>query len=167
MDMIFKFRAGSRIKGDPQAVGTRLVELREKGQLSASSVVEEARPNQSLLHSYFEWNNSKAAEQYRLTQARQLIAAVVVVEAGDEEDLLPVRAFVKLAGEESYEKIDVVLSSPDMRKRALKEVQRSIASLKEKLRGFNEFAELVLGLEEVEGLARKQLGQESQVAGSN
>lgn len=41
--------------------------------LQASTVVEEATPEDSVLHPLFEWNDSKAAHQHRLSQARKLI----------------------------------------------------------------------------------------------
>ena len=47
------------------------------GVLHASDVVRAARDKRSLLHSRFEWDNNKAAEEHRLWQARQLIAVTV------------------------------------------------------------------------------------------
>jgi len=47
------------------------------GILMPEKVVEAARPASSILHSKFEWNNSKAAQAFRLWQARQLIRVCV------------------------------------------------------------------------------------------
>jgi hypothetical protein len=46
------------------------------GKLSPIAVIEAAREPDSPLHGYFEWDDSKAAEQYRLDQARCLIRSV-------------------------------------------------------------------------------------------
>jgi hypothetical protein len=48
------------------------------GILRPKDVVEEARPRSSPLHSYFTWDNGKAAEQWRLEEARRLIVSVRV-----------------------------------------------------------------------------------------
>jgi hypothetical protein len=47
------------------------------GKLRPIDVVAAARPKSSPLHSKFQWDDTKAAESYRLWQARQLIKVVV------------------------------------------------------------------------------------------
>lgn len=49
------------------------------GGIYAERVVDDARPEDAPLHPAFEWNDGKAAEEYRLYQARTLIRAVHVV----------------------------------------------------------------------------------------
>lgn len=60
---------------------TRLEEIKNRrgGVLEAGHVVEDARPAESLLHRYFEWDDGAAAEAYRIDQARRLIRSVRVV----------------------------------------------------------------------------------------
>lgn len=53
------------------------------GMLHATKVVSWARSHpRSALHSQFEWNNSKAAAEYRLWQARRLIQMNVIMADG-------------------------------------------------------------------------------------
>ena len=76
---VYTYRAGVRFqKGaspPAQSVGERLEMLREQNaeQLTPEIVVADARSPGSPLHSFFEWNDFEAAEQYRLHQARNLI----------------------------------------------------------------------------------------------
>lgn len=49
-----------------------------RGRLTAEQVVEAARPDGSALHGCFEWDDSKAAESYRIEQARELIRRVKI-----------------------------------------------------------------------------------------
>lgn len=49
---------------------------RKSGRLTPELVVRDAEDARSPLHSQFEWDDSKAAEQYRLEQARDLIRSV-------------------------------------------------------------------------------------------
>lgn len=66
------------------------------GILQPCAVVEAARPADSILHERFEWDDTEAAEQYRLWQARQLIRCSVVIEPRTETT---VRAFVSLTAD--------------------------------------------------------------------
>ena len=77
----YKFRNRWRTTGlTAQAVGEFLETLRKThgGDLSPADVVEAARDKKSPVHSYFEWDDSIAAEKWRIEQARQLIIAVEV-----------------------------------------------------------------------------------------
>ena len=46
------------------------------GVLTCEAVVDAARAKSSPLHSYFTWDDSRAAERYRLIEAGKLIATV-------------------------------------------------------------------------------------------
>lgn len=50
-----------------------------RGRLTPGQVVEAARPEDSILHGYFEWEDSIAAESWRRVQARELIKRVKIV----------------------------------------------------------------------------------------
>jgi len=47
-----------------------------RGRLTPEQVVEAARPAESALHACFTWNNSEAAERWRIEEARELIRSV-------------------------------------------------------------------------------------------
>jgi hypothetical protein len=53
-------------------------EIAKRGELTAESVLEEAKNVSSPLHALFEWDNTKAAEQWRLQQARVIVNYVKV-----------------------------------------------------------------------------------------
>jgi hypothetical protein len=52
------------------------IAARNRGRLTPQEVVDEARPPNSVLHSFFTWNTRKAAQERLLDQARTLIASV-------------------------------------------------------------------------------------------
>lgn len=107
------------------------IRLRD-GMLTPAAVVDEARPEDSVLHPDFEWDDAQAAEKYRRQQARQMIGAVCIVQ---EEPKAPVRAFVSvkaaktadLEAHRQYLPLPVVLEDPSLRGQmlsaALKEAQ--------------------------------------------
>lgn len=152
MEMVFKFREGSHLPGDPQKVGETLTSIEsEHGSLTPPIVVKEAEPDDSPLHRYFEWDDAKAADSFRLEQARYLVASVVVVRA-ERPDATPVRAFVSVKdeGERTYSPIQVVLSQPDLKAQAISDILINIASLRRKLESFEEFADLLAYIEAIE-----------------
>lgn len=85
--------------------------------IKPKDIVKLAEPENSLLHKYFEWDDSKAARAYRLEQARHLLISIVVhIENKD------VRAFhnIKLLSNDSkttergYWRHDVAKKSPSL-----------------------------------------------------
>lgn len=83
--MVYQFKPGSRLKGDAAAVATHLEKIANKnaGDLRPEAVVEAARTKRSPLHEFFEWDDSTAAHEYRLDQARHLIRSIEVVTVDD------------------------------------------------------------------------------------
>lgn len=135
---------GYRLKGVPASVaGAFLEELRKAkgGSLIPQDIVEAARPKASPIHRAFEWNDSEAAEQYRLEQARYLIQAIVVKIVG-YEDKKPVRAFVSLIqnDERSYTSTVHAMSDADLRKQVLDTALAEIESWRDRYRAYREFA---------------------------
>ena len=64
------------------------------GILHPADVVREARDPRNILHDAFEWDDTAAAEAYRIEQAKQLIRVQVIT---IEHRAEPVRAFVSLS----------------------------------------------------------------------
>lgn len=83
----YKESPGSRLGNKQAAIyGSRLNELVEKrGFITPKIVVEDAKNTHSPLHDYFDWNDTNAAENWRLTQARELIRFVSITVVSDEK----------------------------------------------------------------------------------
>lgn len=89
------------------------------GLLLPEQVVQAAKHPSSVLHRRFEWNNTKAAAQYRLWQARQLISVSVQVLPGSQE---PVHVFMSLRsdrGSGGYRTTVSILSDAEQRQQLL------------------------------------------------
>lgn len=65
---------------DAQTAGEALERVKghNSGDLTPEAVVEAAKDKRNPLHAVFEWDDSKAAHEYRLQQAGVLIRSVVV-----------------------------------------------------------------------------------------
>lgn len=82
---------------DPQKVGEALQQLSDRlgDQITSQAVVTEATAPTSPLHGWFEWDNDKAANSWRVKQASDLMNAVVVV----TDDQSPQPMFVSVVEE--------------------------------------------------------------------
>lgn len=76
------------------------------GMLDAKSVLLVATPKESPIHKYFCWDDSRAAQLYRLVQARNLINCLIVEIDGGEarEYTVPV---VVAGGSRKYVEVSV------------------------------------------------------------
>lgn len=128
---VYKWRAHAGVPIPAQAAGEELERIRTKnnGRLAQDDVVEEARDKKSPLHPAFEWNDKRAAQQYRLSQAGYVIRMLSVTYVEGENQTAPLRAFVNVSRDEdrSYTSIAHAMSDDELREqvlaRALKELQ--------------------------------------------
>lgn len=87
-------------KVDPDKACARFMKLRAAdGHLDPEAVVKDARRKRSPLHPLFEWDDSAAAHEYRIEQARAAIRAVVWVVEKDDGEEQSCRAFHHVAVE--------------------------------------------------------------------
>lgn len=79
-------------------VGSELQIIEAKhGAIKPEIVVEEATPKRSPLHKYFTWDNSEAAVQWRLEEARRIVRSVRIIHDDSPAAEQPIiRAFVSV-----------------------------------------------------------------------
>lgn len=83
-------REGTRFSdADAKVIQSVLIERFPSGEFSAKEILEVARSNRSPIHKYFNWDDTDAAEKYRLIQAQKMIQCLVV-----EIDDVEVRKYV-------------------------------------------------------------------------
>jgi len=120
------------------------------GLLLPSAVVDAARPASSPLHSKFEWDDTAAAEQYRLQQARQLIRITVNVIGGraDEEKL-----WVSLKPDRTngggYRGIVSVMSDTNLRNQLLEDALEDAENFQQKYRHLSELSEVFAAIKKL------------------
>ena len=91
----------------------RLLEIctRAGGALTPQAVLDDARDKKSPLHSSFEWNNSEAANKYRLDQARAVIRDFHIIRI-EANTLVRVPLFVhdprRPAHNQGYVRVDAI-----------------------------------------------------------
>jgi hypothetical protein len=149
--MVYKFKEGSRINGDPQVFGDHIESLRIKrgGTLTAEDVLSDAKRARSPLHDHFEWNDSAAAEQYRLVQAREILRAIVVVY--EEAECNPVRAFVTVNADAGtqFTSIEHAMSESDLRMQVLQRAKRELDDWRRRYSDLVEFSKLFTVIDKI------------------
>lgn len=135
-----------------EAIRKELEELKASGVIQPADVVAKAANPDSAMHSWFEWDDTEAAQQHRIWQARQLLRVFVTVET---KDSTPVRAFVSLGtdryGEGGYRALADVLSDEELRAQLLADAIRELRSSEKKYRQLRELSSVWSALDEVEG----------------
>ena len=117
-----------------------------KGELQPKAVVDAARDEKSILHSQFDWDDTTAAEKFRLHQARNLIRVVVSFVKDSDGGMVACRVFVSLTPDREddtgYRVTTDVLSDPDQRAQLLADAKADMKRFASKYRQLVELAEV-------------------------
>lgn len=156
----FEFAEGARFQPgalqDPKAVGEHIEMLRKqhKGELTPQDILDDAKHDNSPLHSFFEWSDSEAAQQYRLQQARGLIRAVVAIYTREDEGKPAVRqkAYVHINEPSAphYRESSHAMSVQKTRQLVLQRAWRELQAWRSRYRDLEEFADLIKVIDEVD-----------------
>lgn len=84
----WRFKDGYRPRGNvpPAEVGAVIRSLRDAGNLTASAYINEAEPEDAAIHGSLTWDDSEAATEFRLIEARRIIRSTVEVEIKEPSD---------------------------------------------------------------------------------
>lgn len=154
----FEFADGARFQAgkhpDANVVGQHIEMLREKfkGELTPEDILEDAKHDNSPLHSFFEWDDTEAARQHRLKQARGLIRAVVAVYVSPDKPAQRMRAYVHVAEAATphYRETTHALSQKNTRDLVLRRAMRELNDWKRRYADLKEFAKVVEVIEQMQ-----------------
>ncbi len=101
------------------------------------------------LHSEFEWDDEKAAEGYRLSQARHIINCLCI-KAEEAPNKEPIRAFFKIERNESnYNSLETILQSEDSYAVLLRTALSELKAFEKKYKQIKELARVFDELEKI------------------
>ena len=132
---------------EAQVVGEELDRLEKKaGSLTAEAVVKAATPKRSVLHRCFEWDDKKAANEHRLSQARYILRSIEVVfeENPDDENsrTIEIRAFHNVEkddGEKAYVTLNQARNNENYWQQVKDRALSEILAWQNKYKSINEF----------------------------
>jgi hypothetical protein len=147
-------------RADPQAVADRILELSSSGKHpNASDVLEDGRRIDAPHHNIFEWEDSIAAEQYRLGQAGHILRSIVIVQTDSTEAKKPIRAFVHVIPPEqkdpAYVNIVDAMKNDDMRRQVLEKAMGELEIWRETYENYLEFLPVINAIEEIRPKVRR------------
>ena len=132
-------------KANPQIIGEELEKIAQKagGHLTPPAVVEAAKDRKNPLHRHFEWDDRKAAENYRLDQARQIVRCIHVENAEAENGAS--RAFLSVREKDgvSYRSFGDVLASADLQAKVLAAAERDLLAFEARYRNLEDVCSLI------------------------
>lgn len=139
---------------------------KEKG-LTAENLLKEAEDKNSNLHNFFDWNNNKAGEKWRLHQARLLLNEIKVIVNGKEmyafesvivntEDLSEEEA------ERCYKPVDEILSNEELRVQVIRTAITHIEYWKQQYGIYEELKPIVTSIEKTKKSLEKKWGKKKQ-----
>jgi hypothetical protein len=159
-EMIYRFKENSSFGVDAQAAGRELERIKDQnyGDLSAPLVVDEARPEDAVLHPAFEWDNFVAAEKHREDQARRLIRSVRIVEQSESDDdrdepettIAYVSVGSPTEGGSRYVTTARALSDEDMRERVLHDAIKGLRAWRARYGQLSELAAIIKVIDSIE-----------------
>ena len=149
--MVYKWKNYS-YKTSANVAGEVCEKLDRTVGLTPENLVEASRPEDAPLHSEFEWNDAVAAEEFRRTQARQIICNLSIVI--DEKKSEPVRAFFSLQSgfrknTGTYEGTLTIMSDSDKRQKLLDNAKRELEAFKKKYELLTELSEVFAAIDSV------------------
>ena len=137
---------------DANTVGEVVEQIEERdGEITPAAFLEASRPTNAPTHGIFTWDDQKAAEKYRLQQARNTILSLRVVSATTEDESVPHRAFlnVSTASAASYISAVDALRVNETRVIVLDRAKRELQSFKDKYAELKELAQVFKAIEQL------------------
>jgi len=155
-DKVLNIKGADKAKA--QEIGEALAKIseQEKGRLNPKAIVDAARSNRHVLHKHFEWDDGLAAEQYRLVQARDIVASIHIEHEETENGVA--RAFLSIRDKDgvSYRTLDEVIGSADLQSKVLASAERDLLAFESRYRSLNDICELVRGVRQQVAIRRSK-----------
>lgn len=139
-----------RVKGIYKADAQKVADEIGNDKITPQEMIERARNEQSELHKCFEWNDTIAAEKYRLQQARIVLSMLVFKPKAEEEQ--PVRIFSLTTEKSVYQPTKQFLVQADEYQDLLKRALAELEAFKRKYRTINELEGLFEAIDAIEAL---------------
>lgn len=136
-----------RIKGIYDADAQKVAEEIGGGKVTPQEVLEKAKNEDSELHKCFEWDDSVAAEKYRLQQAGNILR-MIVYQSG-EKDACPVRVFQITTERNTYQPTRLFIEQQDEYQNLLKRAKNELESFKRKYKALSELEQVFKAIEEI------------------
>ena len=152
--MVYKYKWRATAYPVPaQKAGEYIHDISEKENgITAERLLELSRDENALMHKCFEWDDTKAAEKYRLKQSGQIINGIVVVAINDKP-VEKIRAFASVTSRAHsetgvFKAIARVFSEADSKKIMLENALMELEMFKKKYQTLTELEDVIAAIDD-------------------
>jgi len=139
---------GTGFKGDAKIVYEEIQSIGES--YTPHEILEYARENEdSELHKCFEWDDTVAAEKWRVHTARLICCSLKVVVIREEKEPVAFRLIQNDKGEKAYKPVTLTVRNNDEYSRLLKQAKAELAAFRKR---FKSIVELEAVIDEIDRL---------------
>lgn len=157
--MKISWRSGSRFPIEAEVAYEEIERIRKKhaGEARPEDIVAEARKQRNPLHKAFEWDDTIAANEYRLDTARTMLRSIVVQRPEISTDR-PQRMYEVVRTQATspadksrkvYRTTDDIMKDEDLRAELLGRALRELISFRQRYRDLQELAVVLREIDEV------------------
>lgn len=156
--MVYQYGWKTNVFPVPADVAGKHIEnlQKEKGIVTSRNLLESARPINSAIHDCYEWDDSVAAENYRITQSGYILRNLVkIVVSDDVKQEKEVRAFVNIAQSDKFTEgqfvdVSTALSNEETRKIVLRKALKELQVFQKRYDDFEELSKVFVAIADLE-----------------
>ena len=138
-----EWRVKSLFKADASKVADEI----GYDKVTPQEVLDKARDENTELHKCFEWEDSVAAEKYRLREASDIIRNLVFIKKKKEDE--PIRCFQITTEKNTYQPTQMFLVQEDEYQALLKRAKAELESFKRRYATLAELESIFEAIEEL------------------
>lgn len=118
-------------------------EIESLGDCKPEEIVEFAEDEETELHKCFEWDDTKAAQRWRVQQARIVCNSLTVIVEEDVDEPISYRLIEHDSEELVYRPITVIARNEDQYNRLLYRARQEMAQFKKRYASLKELASVI------------------------
>lgn len=134
-----------KFKGDVQKCADEIMQICDDLQSATpQAILEKAKDSNTELHKCFTWDDTKAAEKWRLQEARILVCNIKIVDEKSEKEPVQtsIRFFYKTDNDSGYKPTQLILRREDEYKKLLERCSNELRAIKNKFQNLSEFDQI-------------------------
>nr|DAG73475.1 MAG TPA: hypothetical protein [Caudoviricetes sp.] len=134
-----------KFKADAQKCADEIMEIcNELESATPQQILEKARDSNTELHKCFTWDNTEAAEKWRVQEARSVVRNLKIIEVKPDKEPEPttIRVFYKTDSSSGYKPTKLILKKPDEYKALVERCRSELLAIKQKFNSISEYEEI-------------------------
>lgn len=134
-----------KFKADAQKCADEIMEICEQLESATpQQILEKARDSNTELHKCFTWDDTEAAEKWRISEARAVVRNLKIIEQKPDKQTEPttIRVFYKTDNESGYKPTKLILKKPDEYKVLVERCRSELLAIKQKFNSISEYEEI-------------------------